>query len=232
MKKLVSFIALSVIIITPLSVSAEKPDSKAADLKKEIRIDLQQGRKDLKESSQSGKNINGKVVQGTVASIGTSSFTVTSNGQTYTVNIDGKTKFRRHFWGKSALSEISVGDKVNILGKFTDSAKTTILARMVRDTSIQKRKGTFFGTVTATGTTLTISTTKGTESVLFDGSTKLVNRKEQVITSSQINVGDKVRVKGVWDKTLNTITEVTQIKDFTQPAVVSPTPSVVPSPVI
>ena len=55
---------------------------------------------------------------------------------------------------------------------------------------------------------------------VYFGTAKFVERKETSITLSDLKIGDRVRVKGVWDKTLNKITEVTQIKDFSIPVVV------------
>jgi len=60
---------------------------------------------------------------------------------------------------------------------------------------------------------------RGTQTVYF-GTAKIVNRKETNITLSDIKVGDRVRVKGVWDKTLSKIAEVIQIKDFSIPVVI------------
>jgi len=40
---------------------------------------------------------------------------------------------------------------------------------------------------------------------------------------SDIEVGHRVRVKGIWDLTNKTISEVTQIKDFSIPIQPSPT---------
>ena len=43
---------------------------------------------------------------------------------------------------------------------------------------------------------------------------------------TDVQVGHRVRVKGLWDNKLNKITEVTQVKDFTIPAQgVAPTPT-------
>ena len=59
----------------------------------------------------------------------------------------------------------------------------------------------------------------GVQTVYF-GNAKFVERNETSMTYTDLKIGDRVRVKGVWDKTLNKITEVTQIKDFSIPIVV------------
>ena len=55
------------------------------------------------------------------------------------MNITEKTQLRRHFGGKSSLSESSVGDEVNVIGRYTDETKSTIEAALIRNKSIQKR---------------------------------------------------------------------------------------------
>lgn len=73
------------------------------------------------------------IVNGTVTAIGTSTITIIDNGISVTVNFSSKTHFRRRFWGVSSLSEISVGDKVDVIGRYTDSTKTIINAILIRD---------------------------------------------------------------------------------------------------
>lgn len=171
-----------------------------------------------------------KIIDGVVTAKGASSLTVTKDGKTYTVNVDSKTKFRRHFWGTSAFAEIAVNDHVNVWGKFTDESTNTILAMMIRDLSIQKRRGTFFGTILSKGTNTFVMQTlnRGNQTVTVNSTTKLVKRNEQTMTFTDLKVGDRVRVKGVWDKTNSTITKVTQVKDFSQPPQPTKTPTPTP----
>lgn len=164
---------------------------------------------------------------GQVTVVSGSTLTITKEGITYTVNTDASTTFRRRFGGKSQLSEIKVGDTVNVLGKWQNEEKTQILATHIRDLSIQKRHATFFGTVKSkTDTTLVLTTvTRGEQTVTITASTKLVNRKMEEITIADIQIGNRVRVKGIWDLTTKTVTETTQIKDFSIPPQSSPTPT-------
>jgi hypothetical protein len=177
------------------------------------------------------KNHRGHLSYVTVTAKGTNDITVLDGDKTIKVNFDSNTHFRRRFWGKSLPSEISVNDKLDIVGRWANEGKTEINAVLIRNLSIQKRFGTFFGTVkTITDTGFVMTTIhKGEETVTIDTSTKLVNRKETSITVSDIKVGDRVRVKGLWDLTNFTISEVTQIKDFSLPPFESPTPKATPS---
>ena len=153
--------------------------------------------------------------------------TVTKDGKTYTIHTDDKTVFRRKFWGKSSLDELNIGDRLNVIGIWEDEAKTTVKARFIRDVSIQKRHGVFFGTVKSTSGTGFVmdSVARGTQTVTVGVTTKYVNRRGQTITLADILVGHKVRVRGLWDSHNSTITEVTHVKDFSLPTRPTPSPS-------
>jgi len=179
------------------------------------------------------------IIQGNITAINGTTLTVsTKDGKSYTVQTDDKTQFRRRFWGKGSLAEMSVGDFVNVIGKWTDDSHTTIQAILVRDLSIQKFMGVFFGTIQSLTNSGWVMTTigRGNQTVTISSSTKLTNRKGQTISQSDIAVGHKVRVHGMWDRTANTITEATAVKDFSLPLAPSgtvaptPTPTAAPTP--
>lgn len=163
-------------------------------------------------------------LNGTVSEISGSILTV--NG--LKVNIVTNTVLLRKFGGKSALTELSVGDEVQVLGKWTDSTNTAVNARVIRDLSVQKRRGTFVGTVvsvTSTGFTFQ-PLSRPPQAVTVGPATKFVDRKMKTLAFSSITAGHKVMVRGLWDSKLNTITEVVLVKDFTLPVIVTPaTPS-------
>lgn len=194
-------------------------------IKPEIESNLIQR---IKLSKEEFKNRRGQLSNVTVTAIGTADITVINgDGKTIKVVLSDNTHFRRRFWGKSLLSEISKGDKLDIVGKWVNEEKTEIRAVLIRNLSIHKRYGAYFGkvkTVTDTGFIMT-TIKKGEVTVTIDTSTKLVNRKEVVILSSDIKEGDTVRVKGLWDSDKSTITEVKQIKDFSLPPSATPSPT-------
>lgn len=144
------------------------------------------------------------------------------DGKTYTIMTD-TSKLLRRFGGKSQLDEFSVGDEVMVIGTYTDASQTTINARLIRNGSVQKRFGAFFGTVTSKTTTDFVieSERRGKQTVKFSTAAKIVDRTSKPITFNAIQIGDKVRVKGVWDNKLNIITvadaEREGIKDFSIP---------------
>lgn len=213
-------------------------------------VDLRGIRQDLREETREEKsdrdasrpgllnkfaNVNkGKSRVGRVTLTAKNGSTLTvkdKDGKTLTVNTDDKTQFRRQFWGKSSLSELSVNDKLDVIGQWTDDAHTIILARLVRDVSINKRFGVFFGTVTTVNGTGWVMNTigRGTQTVTVSSTTKLVNRREQPITKADVLVGHRVRVKGLWDSINHTITDVEHVKDFAIPVVAKGTPTVTPA---
>lgn len=210
--------------------------------RQELHNKVQEMRKEFKASEAAKmKDKKGKVghfTGGTVSAVNGSSFTLTKDGKTITVNTSSDTKFIRHFWGKSSLSELSVGDKVNVWGKWTDDTQTTLDAKLVRNLSVMKRFGVFFGQISSLGSGgFVMHTLNRGDLTVTIGSAKLVNRKEQAISASDLKSGDRVRVKGVWDKVNKKLTEVTQVKDFSLPqkgtgATPTPTASVTATPTV
>ena len=183
---------------------------------------------------------------GQVTAISGNILTVVSEGKTYSVVTDDKTQFRRRFWGKSSISEIVVNHTVNVIGKWTDDTKTRIQARLVRDISIQKRFGVFFGVVQSVSSSgwvmTTINDKRENQTVTVGSKTRFVSRDNKTITQADIVIGHRVRVKGLWDRVNNTVTEVIHVKDFNLPvrandtsetdekATLTPTPTSTPVP--
>ena len=174
------------------------------------------------------QNINrrGELVNVKVTAKGATSITVDNDGTSVKVNLTSNTHFRRKSWGKSTLAEISMGDSVTVIGRWANEAKTEVNAVLIRNLSIQRRFGVFFGTVkTITDTGFVMTTIqRGEETVTID-SGKLINRIGEPITMADVEVGHKVRVRGLWDSVNFTITEVTEIKDFAIPVVSTPSPT-------
>ncbi|OGK16677.1 hypothetical protein A2774_00045 [Candidatus Roizmanbacteria bacterium RIFCSPHIGHO2_01_FULL_39_12c] len=205
------------------------------EIKNQFQEKIQELKNDLKKRLSSLRAQIAKIINGEVTAISGSSLTVKKDDNTYTVNTDSDTHFRRHYWGGSSLDEFSVGNKVNVSGKFTDEEKTTILARIIRNLSIMKRHGVFMGDVSAKNSDNFIIDSKHRDgqTVYFDSGSKFVKRDETSMVYADLQVGHRVRVKGLWDKTLNQITEVVQVKDFSLPPrplkINEPTATVVPT---
>lgn len=204
----------------------ENGDSRL-EIRKEIRETVKEEVKEKNENLfERVKNFIKKKVRfdaritGTIATIGENTMTVTGDGdKTYTLNLTSETKLVRRFGGKSELSEFSVGNKVNVFGKYTDDTQTTIDVKLIRNVSIQKKWGVFFGKVTSKGDESLVieSSNRGTQTVFIEGA-ELKNRNEESIVYGDIEVEHRIRVKGMWDRSTNEITEVNEIKNFSIPA--------------
>jgi hypothetical protein len=199
-----------------------KPTKNA--IKEEIKDQISTKPGVLKKVKMMGTKVT--IGSGKILSKGTSTLTVEKDTKPYTVNIDSRTQLRRRFWGKATLDEMQPGDNVNVIGKWADEAQTSIQALLVRDASIQKRNGVFFGTVaTITGNSITVNTQKrGLQTLTVSTSTKYTSRNNQKIVLADILTGHKIRFRGLWDSTANTVTEITQVVDFNLPALTTPTP--------
>ena len=158
--------------------------------------------------------INGSTITGT------QTFKKTNTTKTYTINAGSAIVVRR-FWGKSSLSQVSVGDRLRVIGTWTDSTKTTINAFLVRDMSIQERADRFGGNVTALGTnSFTFQSLKrGSWTVNVSDTTKITGRKNASMQFSNIQVNDKLRIDGMLDRSNKVIT-ATVIRDLSYPAAV------------
>jgi hypothetical protein len=216
----------------------QKPNENRAEVvqeQKDTRMQLQEENKE-KIASRVGAikgffNTRAILNKAKITGKGVGSLTVEKDGISYTVNIDDKTKLRRKFFGDATIDEMSVGNLVNIFGKWTDDTHKAIQAVLIRDLSIQKRKGVFVGDVTTvSGNDITITTVhRGIQKATVVSSTKFVDRKEGTLTLADIKVGHRVRIKGMWDSSNNTITEVTQVKDYSLPVKATPTPTLMPT---
>jgi len=202
--------------ITPTSAETTNPLRKSLK-EKQTGVMEKKGQGVLKKLT--GKNTRVHLVEAKVTAVGDGAITVEKDGKTYTVNTDTKTKFRRHFWGKSDVAEFSVGNLVNIWGTWADETQTTINAMMIRNLSIMKRHGVFFGTIKTVGDNSFVMTSinRGDQTVTVATTTKYLNRRQQALTFADLQVGHRVRLRGLWDKSQNTITEVVQVKDFSLP---------------
>jgi len=212
-----------------LTITAS-PSAKPWEIRKEVREQnkglLEQIKNQVKEKLQALK-FNARIT-GKITEIGGNYIKVLDNkdGKTYQVNITEKTQLRRRFWGKSSLSEFSVGDEVNVIGRYTDKTKLVIEAVLIRNKSIQKRWGVFFGEVTAKNSdNFIIKTINRGELTVYFGKAKFVDNSGNQSNYDALSVGSRVRVKGVWDKNLKKITNVDEVKIFNKKITPTPNPT-------
>ncbi|MBI4743826.1 MAG: hypothetical protein HY776_03255 [Actinobacteria bacterium] len=153
--------------------------------------------------------VRNRAITGNIASIDgltiPTTITVTAGAITYTVNVTAKTKIVRKFYGRSSLEEIGVGDIVVVRGRFTDA---TIDANLIRDLSIQRKGGTFVGSVksidAANSSFVLTTTARGDQTVTTSATTVFLKGKDKV-AFGDIQVGNNVLVIGLWRKSARTI---------------------------
>ncbi len=160
------------------------------------------------------------------------------NGMQVIVNVASTTKIIRKYNGTASLSELNMNDTLLISGKWSDQNKTFFDANVIKDKSIQKRNGVFFGIIKSSDSTtktktLTVATEKrGSQKITVSAETIIVNRKMEDINFTELKAGHKIRIKGLWNNKTNTITETEQIKDFSLPEkddlLSTPTPTNIP----
>lgn len=228
-------IKLAYFLVLPLRIEAKNepfgqvvteeitPQQIRQEIKEQFKEKVEELKDQIKWLLPFGFNkVELKTISGTTVP---ADLTVSKDDKTYTVKVTKKTNLLRKFGGKSDLAEFTVGDILSVRGKWTDEAKTTLEARVIRNLSIQKRKGTFWGTIKSKGDNIFVLTSanRGNQTVYLAGDTKIVNRKEETITFAELLVGHRVRVSGLWDSKLNKIMEVTKIKDWSIPSKVTPT---------
>lgn len=230
------------VLAGPLKDARDDLREARQDLRQERKSVMEDMREKFQERTQTIRNFLGvgKAVigSGKLTAKSDTTLTVEKDGKSYTVNFDQNTQLRRRFWGKAELAEFSVGNTVNVIGHWTDDTHTAINAKLIRNLSIQKRWGVFFGEVKSLLGSGWVMTTKSDnradQTVTVTGTTQFKNRNGETITQADVKVGHKVRVRGLWDRSLHTVTEVSDVKDFSLPpvptATVTVTATVTPTP--
>ncbi|HRH31519.1 MAG TPA: DUF5666 domain-containing protein [Candidatus Paceibacterota bacterium] len=147
-----------------------------------------------------------------VASVSGSTITATTTwgsvAMNWTVTTDSNTKLLRRYGGSSAMTEIAVGDFISFQGNLVTGTASpmTVLAKTIKDWSVQKKNATFEGTVSSiSGTTfvlatkkdgnITVSTVAGTQ-YMKNGSTGAF---------ADIAVNGKVAVTGLYNNLTHTL---------------------------
>lgn len=144
--------------------------------------------------------------------------TVEYNKATYKVLIMDKTKLMRRYGGEAKLVEFKPGQILLVSGKRI--AQDTIEARLIHNWSIEKYWGSYVGVVDKVildNKALSLKTSsRGVLEVTLDDSVKILYRNETKNLSDLI-VGAKIVVVGMWDKNGKTISEVQKIVLLSSP---------------
>lgn len=134
--------------------------------------------------------------------------TVTAGATTYTVEVTSSTNLVRRFNGGSGLQEFMIGDTLEVRGTLSDSTTNTVNANKIKDASIQRRGGTFYGSVVSLDCANNRFTFKPDErsqqTVYVTSSTKIIRGGEK-ITCTDLKVNERAIVIGTWRPANNRI---------------------------
>lgn len=92
-------------------------------------------KKSVQATEKAGRELGGKVFEGTASNVGANSFTLSAVGRTFTVNVVSSTSVINRNWLKISLSAVQNNDQVRVFG-VADSGLTTIAAEVVRDVTL------------------------------------------------------------------------------------------------
>jgi hypothetical protein len=176
------------------------------DLKQEV---VQEKKEIVKEKTQNileqVKNVIKekikKHIKGTLTAMTGNVLTVRQGQTNLTIRTTDKTEFKRKFGGISSLGEFSINDQLIIIGN-RNADSTEIEASYIRNMSIQRRFAVFVGEVTAkSSSVLTLKTeSRGAQTAIISSNTTY-KEKNKTITFADIQIGDKILVKGeLWDR--------------------------------
>lgn len=192
---------------------------------KDKRASVAAIRKEKGEERKEDQKLREHGIRVILSNISSTKLIGTRDGNTVNISIgmfDGCiTKIKRKYGGDSSIDELSVGDEVSVSGKFLDATKNSIEACIIRDLSIQKRFGVFVGEITSISANgfimTTLSEKRADQTITLDSMTKIVNRNNDALTKVDLQVGQRVRVKGLWNSRQNTVTSVSHVKVFSLP---------------
>lgn len=140
-----------------------------------------------------------------------------------TVKLDEKTRIIRRYGGKSSLAELTVSDKLHIVGKVNEDG--TITAQVVKDESIHATLRVHNGTIEsidAAASTFVLVSGKQKLTIKIDANTVVwVNGVKS--TSADLKVGDKAHVRGVINNRTKVIS-ATHVKVNRRMATPAPAP--------
>ncbi len=158
---------------------------------------------------------------GKLMAISGTNLTVASWGGSWTVDAS-KAEVVRRFGGDSGLSEYQVNDVLMVHGQ-ASMAGLSIVAKVIKNESIQKRGAQFFGVITdlnaSSTTAFSLKTEKfGNLAVTASSSLKIVINGQASSSTAGLANGMYAQVSGVWDRVNSTVIANTIIARTTENA--------------
>ena len=204
MNKLTKYITTGAMALSILPFMAS-----AHGIEKENKGDNSENRSYFGEHFDRDEQNEHKAFTGTVTAISATGFTLKdANGTVYTVTT-ADAKLVKPFVENIVLADIKVNDKAVVKGTLTG---TTIAARSVQVMPANTHPAMTKGTITAVnGNTITVQNTHlgvvSNVTVKTDANTQ-VTKDGQTATLADATVGTTIKVKGLWDETLNVLNAI------------------------
>jgi hypothetical protein len=129
-----------------------------------------------------------------------------------TVAVSNETIITNNLFGKSSLSELTVGDNLQLFGRYDDGGVLHVLS--IKDNSIQLTSGPLTGSITAldpVAMTFTLSHRSGFSArrlpltVRLNDKTKIVSTDGKVLTFADLQLQQQVSVSGVLNTSAHTL---------------------------
>jgi hypothetical protein len=142
-------------------------------------------------------------------------FVVNFSGSDFTVVATGTTSIVRNFGAKADFSEIMAGDFVNIKGTYDPADASRILAKNIKDTSIQLYRGTFRGKVVSVdtdGKKFVLAPVRRSEQTVMVLDTTVFKKAGALAAFSDLASGTNAVVRGTWNKTHSLVYNTTLVK--------------------
>lgn len=141
---------------------------------------------------------------------------VSVDSKNYTIYLNSTTALRPKYWGKVDLNDFNLGDELNIIGSFRNKNNNEINATLIRDRSNEMRWGVFLGDVTSKDKNKIVfnNKTRGDLTAFVEDDTNYVGQNGGKIRLDNIKIGDRIRVKGIFDNKTKKITNIDEVKDF------------------
>ncbi|MEN9582628.1 MAG: hypothetical protein RL641_582 [Candidatus Parcubacteria bacterium] len=218
-KLFLGMLAFAIIALSGTAI-ARADNNNSGNENQEKKSSMDDWGKNDREAKEVGSTLevhitnNGNVlVRGAkVTAINGSSLTATttwgSSSMTWTINTDSSTKLIRRFGGTSTISEISVGDFVSFQGSLVAGTSTpmTVLAKTLKNWSVQKKNSTFEGIVTSLGGSSFIIATNNSGNITVNTTSSTQFMKNGVAgTLADITITSKITATGLYNNLTKTL---------------------------
>lgn len=205
MKKTLPALGLAIsTLLLPVIVSAQTLTTSVNSMGEKMKDRLEH-RVEMKKEHKEIKKLE-RIVMGKVTAISGTNITLVAKKGTYTVDASSA-KLVRRFGATMTIGEIIVNDELMVNGTVSSSTGTTIVAKMIRNISLQAKNGTFEGTISnLSATGFTVATKNRKDQTITVNASTTFSKEGKTAAMTDLTTGSRVVVKGVWDRANSIVT--------------------------